>query len=302
MRDQIAGDGRLQSVSIAPRTQDMVDGQPIPRTSYPTFTVVDAVVLSNPLADALAGSAELPASLVQREVFLNGEGWKVIGVMSPDNQADGPGPRRLALYVPITSAREALARAPDPPVPELALVARRVEDVAAVRANAERWLAQRYPKWGEEVVVSSYQSEGEQAATAVRLFKLLMGAITGVSLVVGGIGIMNVLLAPVTKRTREIGVRKATGARNKDVLAQFLAESVAIAGIGGILGTALGVAVAVAVAAFMRSQSGVPIHAGFSVGTLAVAVAAPLVVGLVFGTYPALRASRLSPIEAIRHE
>ncbi|MDQ3517221.1 MAG: FtsX-like permease family protein [Gemmatimonadota bacterium] len=136
----------------------------------------------------------------------------------------------------------------------------------------------------------------------MRLFKLLMGAITGVSLVVGGIGIMNVLLAPVTERTREIGVRKATGARNKDVLAQFLAESVAIAGIGGILGTALGVAVAVAVAAFMRSQSGVPIHAGFSVGTLAVAVAAPLVVGLVFGTYPALRASRLSPIEAIRHE
>lgn len=110
---------------------------------------------------------------------------------------------------------------------------------------------------------------------------------------------MNVLLASVTEQTREIGVRKATGARNKDVLAQFLAESVAIAGIGGILGTALGVAVAVAVAAFMRSQSGVPIHAGFSVGALAVAVAAPLVVGLVFGRIrhsgpPGCRRSRRS--------
>ena len=370
LRTQIAKDGRLQSVSIAPKTEDMVDGQAIPRASWPTFTVADVeslteslgdsadvymgvavpalvsmtadakprgvsvaatlangakrrgqsvqagrfftddevrdsarvAVLSSALAKTLADSGTAPSTLVNQSILINDAGWKVVGILSPDSQPAGPGPQRLMLYAPITASRDVITRAPRPPVPQMLLVARRVEDVNAVRANAARWIARRFPGAKNDVSITSYEHEGDQLRTGLMLFKLLMGAITGVSLVVGGIGIMNVLLASVTERTREIGVRKATGARNKDVLAQFLAESVAIAGIGGIFGTALGVAVAMAVAALMRARTGAPLHAGFSIGTLAVAVAAPLVVGLVFGTYPALRAARLSPIEAIRHE
>ncbi len=113
---------------------------------------------------------------------------------------------------------------------------------------------------------------------------------------------MNVLLASVTERTWEIGVRKAVGARRRDLLAQFLLESLTISGIGALLGTLLGLGGAFAVTAFMRSQAEVPVYAAVSWGTLGVSAAAALAVGVVFGLYPALRAARLPPVEAIRHE
>jgi putative ABC transport system permease protein len=129
-----------------------------------------------------------------------------------------------------------------------------------------------------------------------------MGAITGISLLVGGIGIMNVLLASVAERTREIGIRKATGARPRDVLIQFLAESVTITGVGSLIGISLGLAAAFVITSIIRAQTRAILFAAFTWGTVAVAVGAAVVVGLTFGMYPALRASRLSPIDAIRHE
>ena len=114
---------------------------------------------------------------------------------------------------------------------------------------------------------------------------------------------MNVLLASVAERTREIGIRKATGARHRDILIQFLAESVAITGVGSLAGVLLGLATGFGVAAFMRAQAeGAKVQAVFTWESAAIAVAAAVIVGLVFGIYPALRAARLSPIDAIRHE
>src|SRR5688500_10001047 len=164
-------------------------------------------------------------------------------------------------------------------------------------------LAARDSAWERRYVVTTNESRLDQLSRGILVFKLFMGAITGISLLVGGIGIMNVLLASVTERTREIGVRKAMGARRRDILMQFLAESVAISGAGSLLGVALGLSGAFAIVAVIRAQAqAVYLDATFSWSTVMSAAISAIAIGLTFGTYPARRAARLSPIDAIRHE
>jgi len=234
-----------------------------------------------------------------RRVRIRGHEYQVIGVLA------GPaGPERTpTVYVPLELAADVLAPTPRPRAPALVLQAGRVEDVGAVREGVERWLTGRYGgDWPRKARVHTNLQRVNQAERAILVFKLFLGAITGISLLVGGIGIMNVLLASVTERTREIGVRKAVGARRRDLLAQFLLESITIAGVGSLVGTLLGFGGAFGVTAFIRRQVDAPVYAAFSWGTLMVSAGAAILVGVVFGIYPALRAARLSPVEAIRHE
>lgn len=174
-----------------------------------------------------------------------------------------------------------------------------IEDVEPGTARIEAWA---HEHGADALDVQSSRARVQQASQAMLVFKLGMAAIAAISLIVGGIGIMNVLLASVSERTREIGVRKAVGATRTDIRFQFLAESVAIAGLGSGLGILLGMGTALGVAAIIRSLTDAPVTAAFTWQSLVAAVGSALLVGLVFGTYPARRASRLSPIDAIRHE
>jgi putative ABC transport system permease protein len=136
----------------------------------------------------------------------------------------------------------------------------------------------------------------EQSRQTQRLFNIVMGCIAGISLLVGGIGIMNIMLASVLERTREIGVRRAIGADHMDICLQFLVESFSISAIGGLMGVGIGVGIARSVSLYARWPTVV------TVASIALAIGVSLAVGVLSGLYPAVRASRVQPIQALRYE
>jgi putative ABC transport system permease protein len=273
------------------------------------------VVLDGPAADTLAVGAG-GASLLGKEVLLGAVPFTVVGILKSTDTSDAaiPGPFggvRLQAYLPfgtLSALRgDGFGGRGGGPFGggggNMTLVSRKVESVDAMVRQTQRYFARRYGQsWKERVNITANSARVEQLTQALLVFKLLMGAITSVTLLVGGIGIMNVLLASVAERTREIGIRKAAGARNRDILTQFLAEAVAITGAGAALGVLLGLGIAFLAAAIMRNQTEAPVHAAITASTVLVAALASVLVGVTFGLYPALRASRLSPIDSIRHE
>jgi len=135
-----------------------------------------------------------------------------------------------------------------------------------------------------------------RAEETKRIFNIVLGSIAAISLLVGGIGIMNIMLATVTERTREIGIRRALGAKRRDIITQFLVESILLSGTGGLIGVLLGVIIPFFVTTFANMKTIVT----FWSPLLAFSISA--IVGVVFGLYPAIRAAQMDPVEALRHE
>jgi putative ABC transport system permease protein len=201
-----------------------------------------------------------------------------------------------SIFIPITTALKMFDRAKL--ASELDEIVLQIAPDAGIEGNTVLVSSVLRDLHGGEVDFNLVVPEQllEQSSRTRRIFNVVMGGIAGISLLVGGIGIMNIMLASVLERTREIGVRRAVGARQQDILAQFLSEAVVISGLGGMLGVALGFSIASGVSLLSEWST---VVTGLSV---ALAFGFSLAVGLVFGTYPALSAARLNPIDALRYE
>ncbi|MFC5585696.1 ABC transporter permease [Nitratireductor kimnyeongensis] len=163
-------------------------------------------------------------------------------------------------------------------------------------AEEMRPLRRIVPGQNDDFQVEDMAEYMRQASSIIGNVTAILGAIAAISLLVGGIGIMNIMLVSVTERTREIGIRMAIGARQRDILVQFLTEASVLSLLGGLIGIGTGLAIAWAVTAFMNVDF-VP-----SLAAIAAIAAVSMLIGIVFGFFPALRGARLDPIEALRHE
>jgi putative ABC transport system permease protein len=222
---------------------------------------------------------------------------RVVGVLGAKGRSPTGADQDDQIFVPITTAQHKLLG--DEKLALIMVAARRTSDIDRLKGQITQTLRERHHLAAgtvDDFDVSSVQEMAELAVFLMRVMQVLIGVIASISLIVGGIGIMNIMLVSVTERTREIGIRMALGATGADVLIQFLIESVILSLIGGLLGITLGVLGAVGLA----HLAGWPLIVEPGIILLAFVVSAA--VGVFFGYYPAFLASRMDPIEALRYE
>ena len=256
------------------------------------------IVLGHRLAEELAGGRDA-LWLIGRAIKVSGRRREVVGVLSPPPV--GPEPD-LTAFAPIRGGESLLEPSREVRLPTLRLKAHSIEAVDSLRTQVLNWLAEQYGTRVDKLNVEVGTERLENTRQAMLLTKLLLGLLAGLILAVGGIGIMNVLLAAVAERTREIGIRKAVGARRADIQTQFLVESVTVTGAGSVIGFIVGIVLAQAGTAVFRLWAHAPIYPVLHVSTGVIAAGSAIMVGLVFGTYPARRAAELAPVDAIARE
>jgi putative ABC transport system permease protein len=228
--------------------------------------------------------------------------FTVIGLLDHKGQSVWGDDQDDVALVPLTTARQqfvGISRASPRMVHNITVKfteGASAEDTMAAIGDLLRQRHRLQPGQEESFLVSNLAEAADVEETATRALSLLLAAVASVSLVVGGIGIMNIMLVTVTERTREIGLRLAVGARQRDVLAQFLVEAVTLALLGGGLGAIVGIAAAAAIAALVQW------HVIIDLGALLLAISVAGTVGVFFGYYPARKAARLDPIVALRYE
>ena len=257
-------------------------------------------VLGANLAKDLFGSGRA----VGQTVRVKDQAIRVVGVLAAKG-GGGFGSTDDQAFVPITFAQQRLfgARTPDGnsyKVATILLSAKNAADIKAIQDRIAVLLRERHHLKADgstdDFMIMNQASFVSVMNNITNLLTAFLAAIASISLVVGGIGIMNIMLVSVTERTKEIGLRKAVGARGRDILLQFVVEALVISVLGGVLGLVLGALVALAV-----TLTGI-MTASVSLDSVLLAIGFSSAVGLFFGIYPARRAARLNPIDALRYE
>lgn len=235
------------------------------------------------------------AEPVGKKVRIGSVDFTVIGVTVAKG-GTGFGSSDDVIYVPVTTAQQFLTGSKY--LSNISVQIKTDEDMTAAGDSVKTALSAAHGIAAGETADFSLLNQADIVATASTVtgtLTMLLGAVAGISLVVGGIGIMNMMLTSVTERTREIGLRKSIGARGRDIRLQFLFEAVVLTFVGGILGIFWGVVIA-----SLLNRSG--ISAEISVNSMLLAFGVSAIIGIVFGYYPASRAARLNPIVALRYE
>ncbi|QDT05422.1 Macrolide export ATP-binding/permease protein MacB [Rubripirellula lacrimiformis] len=239
-------------------------------------------------------------------IRINNVPFRVIGILAKkganmvgDDQDD-------IVLMPHTTVRKRINGSPQDTVHAIMVSARSTDQMGIATKQIESLMYERHQVGPQDEADFSVQDTTEIAATLgiiTGTLTLMLSAIAGISLLVGGVGIMNIMLVSVTERTREIGIRMAIGARGKDILRQFLIESVVLSCIGGAIGLALGTATSMAATVLINAyKPGTEWPMVVSIPAAFVAMGFAAAVGVFFGYYPARRASKLDPIDALRYE
>ena len=239
---------------------------------------------------------------VGEHVKVNDVWLEVVGVLAPEGGEEAAiegvavASRAREIHIPTTTAARKFER--DPLEAPLAEIIIRVADEGAPRevAATVHGLLGRLHGGETDYEIIVPEALLEQSQQTQRLFDIVMGCIAGISLLVGGIGIMNIMLASVLEQTRAIGVRRAVGARRRDIRFQFLVTAFALSLLGGLAGVTLGVVIAKVVASVAQWPTVV------TLSSIVLSTGVSIAVGLISGLYPAIRAARLEPIDALRYE
>jgi putative ABC transport system permease protein len=278
----------------------LADGEFLSDTDQANRSLV--VVLGSSVAETLFGST---SGVVGQRVRMNGQPFKVIGVLESKggtgflNQDD-------QVFVPLSTALYRLTGGTrfrgSNVISQINLKAYNSKVVDSVVTEVTQAMRQLHGtvEGADDFTVTSQEATLQTATAVTDTLSIFLGGIAGISLLVGGIGIMNIMLTTVSERTHEIGLRKAVGALRQDIMMQFLVESMVLSLLGGIIGVALGAGIASLMGSIQIS--GTTIQPAVGLDSVLLATLFSMAVGLFFGIYPATRAARLQPVEALRYE
>lgn len=272
--------------AIGPRVKKPLFGRLLTEQDLNTGNAI--VLVNRPFLRAVRLDS---ASIIDKVILHDGRQLRIVGVFTGMDEKDP----HIVLPITLYSPRQ-LYQNP----PEMVIDVGSTLDVHAAKDEIELWLKGKFPN--DEFSVFTNDLRLKQAEQGFLLFRVIMGMIVGISVLVGGIGVMNVLLISVTQRTTEIGVRKAVGANRKDIVFLFLAESITVSAFGSVMGLIAGIVGSTVAVPIIVALTKVPFRVVYTLDTLLIIAVIAIAVGIIFGTYPALRASRLDPVDAIRRE